>query len=135
MNFLLLLVPEQQEGKTPQQSMLLSYLLYLRLKVTNSRTVLMIAEKNQPKDCIRLTEMILHNLQEMKTIPGMDSGDFQADVEDQSTVYKGIKCRYLADIFKTNKKWSEALVLSERAQEYFNKARKGTYVQTKYTAL
>ncbi len=106
--------------------MLLSYLLYLRLSLTNSRTELMLKEKNQAKDCIRLLEMILHNYQEMLTIPGLENDDdFQSEVDHVSFVYKGVRCRYLAEIFKSTKKWSEALTLYGRTKEYFQRALKG----------
>jgi signal recognition particle subunit SRP68 len=115
---------EEAEGKVPKASMLLSYLIYLRLKVTNSRTELMILEKTQPKDCVRLLDMILHNLQEMKTIQDFGTDDFQNEVDTLSCVYKGIRCRYFADSYKTSKKWNEALALCDYAEEYFQKARK-----------
>lgn len=104
---------------------MLSYLLFLRLRLTNSRTELMIEEKSQPKDCIRLLEMILHNLSEMKTISGLDTDeDFISEVDDEVSVYKGIRCRFLADIYSSAKKYPEALALYDRCEDYFKQASK-----------
>jgi signal recognition particle subunit SRP68 len=104
-------------------SMLLSYLLYLRLTLTNSRTELMLQEKTLPKDRIRLVEMILHNFQEMLTIPYLDQDvDFLNEIEDTSSVFKGIRCRYAADIYQTAKRWSEAATLYGKSQEILTRA-------------
>lgn len=107
-------------------SWLLSYLLYLRLKLTNSRTELMLHDKNQPKDCVRLLEIILHNLGEMKTIQLLDvDEDFQQEVDDQVCVFKGVRCRYLGDAHKAAKKWGESLALYEKTKEHFLRGQKG----------
>jgi len=83
-------------------------------------------EKNQPKDCTRLVEIILHNLAEMKTIQLLDSDeDFQLEVDDQISVFKGVRCRYLADALKTGKRWGESLALYEKTNEHFHRAQKG----------
>ncbi|CAG7668630.1 unnamed protein product [Allacma fusca] len=116
--------PEQQTAKT-KPSMMLSYLLYLRLKLTNSRTELLLKEKTQPKDSIRLIEMILHNFSEMKTIPELDNDDdFQLDVDNSIAAFKGIRCRYLADVYNSSKKWTEALLLYNKTVEYLQQALK-----------
>jgi signal recognition particle subunit SRP68 len=116
---------EQAAGKA-KPSWLLSYLLYLRQKLTNSRTELMMQDKNSPKDCVRLLEIILHNLAEMKTIQLLDvDEDFQQEVEDQISVFKGVRCRYLADAMKAGKRWEESLALYEKTKEHFQRAQKG----------
>jgi len=103
--------------------MLLSYLLYLRARLTNARTELMIKDKTQPKDSVRLVEMIIHNFGEMKTIPGLDTDDdFQTEVEDQITVFRGVRCRYIGDLYKNNKRWSESARVYKRGEEYFSRA-------------
>ena len=105
--------------------MMLSYLLYLRLKLTNSRTELMMKEKTQPKDSIRLIEMILHNLMEMKTIQGLENDeDYLTEIDNQIYAFKGFRCRYLADVYKVSKKWAEALLLFDQTDEYLTQARK-----------
>jgi len=115
----------EQAAKT-KPSMLLSYLLYLRLTLTNSRTELMLQEKTLPKDRIRLVEMILHNFQEMITIPFLDQDeDFISEVEDMATIYKGVRCRYIADVYQTAKRWSESVALYGKSQEMLTRALKG----------
>jgi signal recognition particle subunit SRP68 len=119
-----LVKPEQQTAKT-KPSMMLSYLLYLRLKLTNSRTELLLKEKSQPKDSIRLIEMVLHNFSEMKTIPELDNDDdFQLEVDNSIAAYKGIRCRYLADVYNSSKKYTEALLLYNKSLDYLQQALK-----------
>lgn len=89
----------------------------------------MMQEKNQPKDCVRLLEIILHNLSEMKTIQLLDTDeDFQQEVEDQISVFKGVRCRYLADAMKSARRWEESLALYEKVKEHFQRAQKGYYI-------
>lgn len=86
----------------------------------------MMQEKNQPKDCVRLLEIILHNLGEMKSIQLLDvDEDFQQEVDDQISVFRGVRCRYLADALKTAKKWAESLALYENVKDHFRRAQKG----------
>lgn len=83
-------------------------------------------DKNQPKDCVRLLEIILHNLSEMKSINLLDADeDFQQEIDDQISVYRGVRCRYLADALKTAKKWGESLALYEKAKDHFRRGQKG----------
>lgn len=89
----------------------------------------MMQEKNQPKDCVRLLEIILHNLSEMKTIQLLDvDEDFQLEVDDQISVFRGVRCRYLADALKTAKKWAESLALYKKTKEHFQRGLKGLYL-------
>lgn len=108
--------------------MLLSYLLFLRLRLTNSRTELMMQDKQVPKDKIRFVEMINHNFGEMKTIPGLETDeDFQQEIDDQIILFQGIRSRYIGDVYKYNKRWSEALAVYGRSFDYINQALKGSY--------
>jgi hypothetical protein len=85
----------------------------------------MMQEKTQPKDCIRLVDMIIHNFGEMKTIPGLDTDeDFQIEVEDQTNVFRGLRSRYIGDVYKYNKRWAEAASVYESSEENLLRASK-----------
>jgi len=117
---------EQSQGAKGKPSLLLSYLLYLRLRLTNARTELMIEEKANPKDCIRLLEMILHNYQEMLTIPGLEADEeFESEIHHLNFIFKARRCQYLALIYMANKKWGVGFKLYNRSVEYAEKAAKG----------
>ena len=85
-------------------------------------------EKTLPKDRIRLIEMILHNLAEIKTIQGLEEDtEFQLDVDNEISAFKGFRCRYVADVFRSSKKWAEAFALYNKTVEYLQPAKKSEF--------
>jgi len=124
-------------GKT-KPSLLLSYLLFLRLRLTNSRTELMMDEKAAPKDKIRFVEMMLHNFGEMKMIPGLEGEefeDFRAEIDDQTLLFQAVRSRNIGDVYKYNKRWEEALIIYERCGVTMKRALKGIPADSPYVAL
>jgi hypothetical protein len=86
----------------------------------------MIEEKSQPKDCIRLLELILHNYQEMLTIPGLDTDDeFQSEIANLNYVFKARRCQFIAKAYMASKNWGGAFALYGRSIEYVEKGKKG----------
>lgn len=69
--------------------------------------------------------MIIHNFGEMKTIAGLDvDEDFQQEVEEQTNVFRGVRSRYIGDVYKYNKRWGEAASVYESSDEYLKRALK-----------
>lgn len=83
-------------------------------------------DKQAPKDKIRFVEMIIHNFGEMKTVPGLETDeDFQLEIDDQTTLFQGVRSRYIGDVYKYNKRWAEALAVYERSADYVKRSLKG----------
>jgi hypothetical protein len=86
----------------------------------------MMQEKPLPKDKIRFVEMIIHNFVEMKAIAGLEADeDFQQEIDDQTTLFQGVRSRFISDVYKYNKRWTEALGVYERSADHIKRALKG----------
>ncbi|XP_076366392.1 signal recognition particle 68 [Tachypleus tridentatus] len=113
-----------------------SYLSYIRLSKTVDRNLLMIdslrsalsssderngdgKKKNKPQDLIRPYEIIIQNLKEIIQLPGIDPGSqFVEKIQAEILAYKAIRCYYIAQTFSAAHKWTEAMALYQRVEEY-----------------
>lgn len=132
-----------QSGSGPVSSMhyFLSYLMHIRLTRTIQRNLLMAdavkealkkekpesgaseGRRTRPQDLTRLYEIILQNLGELQSLPGLeDDLQYQQDIEAKAMAFKAFRCFYIALSLTGIRKWREAWSLYGRAQEYIEKA-------------
>lgn len=116
---------ELRLGGTGAQ-LLLTYLLYVRLTKTVQRNQYLIEQARKPQDIVRLYEIILQQMTELKTLSGMEENDnYQKEVQAQSTMYKAFRCFHMAKAYTVTRRWREALVLFNKSSNYIKEATKG----------
>lgn len=115
---------------------LLTYLLHIRLTRTVQRNLLLVEQanlekgaevrsKNHLQDLTRLYEIILQNLQEMQTLPGLEEDStYQAEIEAKMTAFKAFRCFYIAQILVGLRRWREGMALYQRSEQYVREALK-----------
>ncbi|KAG8519383.1 Signal recognition particle subunit SRP68 [Galemys pyrenaicus] len=124
-----------ESGKVSNLQYLHSYLTYIKLSTAIKRNESM-AEGLQeallqqrpeddskrcprPQDLIRLYDIILQNLVELRQLPGLEEDRaFQKELGLKTLVYKAYRCFFIAQSYVLVKKWSEALVLYDRVLKY-----------------
>ncbi|KAK2181664.1 hypothetical protein NP493_386g05040 [Ridgeia piscesae] len=126
------------EEKVPNMIYLHTYLTYLRQTKTAERNLLM-AESlktnlrtarpeegkklTKPQDLARLYDIIIQNLAEVSSLPGLEyDDDLQQDINTQIVSYKAFRCSYIAQTYAAAKKWRETLALCERTLKYAQEA-------------
>jgi len=77
----------------------------------------------RPSDFIRLYDVILQNLSETLTLPGVDNDlDMKDEIDTQKLAFTAFRCFYAAQTYAHEKKWTEAMALYERVMEHSEKA-------------
>lgn len=111
-----------------QDQLLLAYLLSLRIERTSQRNLLLIMSTRKPQDCVRLLDINVQqtielvqneSLQENKTAKTYYDLHIQA--------YKTLRFYYLAKSQVAQKRWKEAAVLFNAANELIQKLNIGEY--------
>ncbi|XP_046407107.1 signal recognition particle subunit SRP68 [Ischnura elegans] len=132
-----------QTGSGPVSSMQYfhSYLMYIRLTRTIQRNLLMAdsvkevlktekpevgaidGKRTRPQDLTRLYEIILQNLGELQSLPGLEEDfQYQQNIEAKIIAFKAFRCYYIALSLAGIRKWKESWCLYQRSQEYVEKA-------------
>lgn len=118
-------VQREPGAPLPPLQMLLTFLMHARLSRTMQRNLLMAEQlrtgdkKARPQDLARFYEMILQNLQEMIALPGLENDtDYRDELNAQVSLYKALRCFYIAEYLVTLKRWKDAVALYERAAQY-----------------
>lgn len=112
-----------QEGQISSVAYLLSYLSYIRLKLTLERNLYLIAQAKQnfdddksndgnkkirPQDISRLYEIILQNIAELQQLSGLeDDKEYHSEIENLSQAFKAFRCYYVALTLVNLKRWKE----------------------------
>ncbi|RWS15026.1 Signal recognition particle protein-like protein [Dinothrombium tinctorium] len=106
-----------------EKSALYYYLLYLRLYLTCQRNLLLIKNSQNPSDLIRLYEIIITSLNEIKSLPleqyfAIDEGleTFLQEIDAQIVAYKAFRCYYIGKVGKLS--WKESVALLHRSAQY-----------------
>lgn len=102
-----------------------SYINYLSLSFVIDRNLIMVQQllddkKNPPKaaSLTRLYEIILQNLVEIQSLPGIsDYKILSNEIEAKLIYYRSLKCFYLAKSFSEIEKWKESISLLKRSEE------------------
>lgn len=131
---------QPQEGQISSIQFLLSYLSYIRLKLTLERNLYLIgqakqnmeeekptesAKKVRAQDISRLYEIILQNIAELQQLNGVENDkEYQAEIETLSFGFKAFRCYYIALTLINMKRWKEAVSMYERSLKYANDALK-----------
>ncbi|XP_013792605.1 signal recognition particle subunit SRP68-like [Limulus polyphemus] len=124
------------DGTVSSLTFLHSYLSYIRLSKTIIRNILMIdslkeslynsnegKKTTKPQDLIRPYEIIIQNLKEISQLPGVDPGSqFVEEIQAEILAYKALRCYYIAQAFSAASKWTEAMALYQRVEEYAESA-------------
>ncbi|XP_078621495.1 signal recognition particle subunit SRP68-like [Branchiostoma floridae x Branchiostoma japonicum] len=121
----------QAEGKTSQLAHLLTYLTYIRNTITIQRNLLMAdtvkaslspgaavdgRRAAKPQDLVRLYDIILQNVEELRQLPGIQDDAMMAqNLEAQSDACKAYRSFYIAKSYAVSQKWKEAVALYDQA--------------------
>lgn len=82
---------ELRLGATGAQ-LLLTYLLYVRLTRTVERNQYLIEQTKKSQDIVRLYEIILQQMTELKQLSGMEQNDaYQKEIAGQTTMYRAYR--------------------------------------------
>lgn len=128
------------DGQVSGVQFLLSYLSYIRLKMTLERNLCLIAQSKQnmedsgeklaegtkrvrPQDISRLYEIILQNVSELQQLNGLENdGEYQKEIELLAQAFKAFRCYYIAVTLVNLKRWKEAVSMYERSTKYVSGA-------------
>lgn len=111
------------DGQVSSVNHLLSYLSYIRLKLTLERNLYLICQakfnmkedkasegnkKVRAQDISRLYEIILQNVTELQQLSGMENDkEYQKEIENLSQCFKAFRCFYIALTLVNLKRWKE----------------------------
>lgn len=127
------------DGQVSGVQFLLSYLSYIRLKMTLQRNMCLVSQAKQniddnekpseggkkvrPQDISRLYEIILQNIAELQQLNGLESDKaYQSEMETLAQAFKAFRCYYIAVTLVNLKRWKEAMSMYERSTKYANDA-------------
>lgn len=115
-----------QDGQVSGVGHLLSYLSYIRLKLTLERNLYLIAQakinmeddnftegtkKVRAQDISRLYEIILQNVSELMQLNGLENDkEYQKEIDQLSLSFKAFRCFYIALTLVNLKRWKEARI-------------------------
>ncbi|KAK2718222.1 signal recognition particle subunit SRP68-like [Artemia franciscana] len=123
----------KDDGPVSPVLYLLSYLNYLRISKTIEKTFLSLdGLKNsmtgqdsdgkrvgKPQDLIRMYELILQNLGELRNLEGIEGDhEFKRQIEGDELGMKFIRLYYIGVTLEQMKRWREALAIYEKADNY-----------------
>ncbi|KAG5682074.1 hypothetical protein PVAND_011456 [Polypedilum vanderplanki] len=124
-----------QEGQLSGMQFLLSYIQYIRMKLTLERNLYLIGQlkqnkeddgttkKSRPQDISRLYEIILQNISEMQQLNGLENDtEYQNEIKDLANAFKAFRCYYIALTLVNLKRWKEAVAMYERSTKYATQA-------------
>lgn len=124
------------DGQVSGVQFLLSYLSYIRLKMTLERNLCLVAQAKQniedsgekpveggkkvrPQDISRLYEIILQNITELQQLNGLENDNvYQKEIETLAQAFKAFRCYYIAVTLVNMKRWKEAVSMYERSTKY-----------------
>lgn len=128
------------DGQITGVQFLLSYLSYIRLKMTLERNLCLVAQaklniddavektaegskKVRPQDISRLYEIILQNVAELQQLSGLENDSaYQKEMETFAHAFKAFRCYYIAVTLVNLKRWKEAVSMYERSMKYASEA-------------
>ncbi|ELU12258.1 hypothetical protein CAPTEDRAFT_155942 [Capitella teleta] len=125
-------------GRVPNTVFLHSYLAYLRQTNTVQRNLLLISsllraavakgenrKVTKPQDLARLYDIIIQNLTEILSLPGLqDDPVLIRDIQAETLCYKAFRCFYIGRTCEGAKRWKEALALYEQVLVYAKESQK-----------
>lgn len=128
------------DGQISGVQFLVSYLSYIRLKMTLERNLCLVAQaklniddavekpaegskKVRPQDISRLYEIILQNVAELQQLNGLETDSaYQKEMETFAQAFKAFRCYYIAVTLVNLKRWKEAVSMYERSMKYASEA-------------
>lgn len=109
---------EVRLGTTGSQ-LLLTYLLYIRLTRTIQRNECLIEQARKSQDIVRLYEIILQQMTELKDLTGLENNKgYQTEISNLAALYRSFRCYHLAKTMVITRRWREALVLYKLSLKY-----------------
>lgn len=121
------------DGQVSGIQYLLSYLSFIRLKMTLQRNLCLVSQgkKNmeksyaaegkttRPQDLSRLFEIMIQNITEMSQLHGLENDSaYQMEMDILSQSFRAFRCFYIAITLVNMRKWKEAVAMYERATKY-----------------
>lgn len=104
---------------TSGSQLLLTYLLYIRLTRTVQRNECLIEQARKSQDIVRLYEIILQQMTELKELTGLEENkEYQNDIVNLTALYRAFRCYHLAKTMTITRRWREALVLYKLSLKY-----------------
>lgn len=123
------LLRDQNQEKSP----LYCYLVNMRHNLTIQRTLRLIDGSENKAELIRLYEVVIGSLEEIKSIPLQQNFSNEEEIEgllkqvdSQATAYKAFRCYYIGKSGKLTLKQSVALL--HRASEYCAECAKNDFI-------
>lgn len=127
------------DGQVSGVQFLLSYLSYIRLKMTLERNLCLVAQAKQnmedsekpaegvkrvrPQDLSRLYEIILQNITEMQQLSGLETdAEYQKEMETLALAFKAFRCYFIGVSLVNMKRWKETVAMYERSTKYASEA-------------
>lgn len=99
--------------------LLLTYLLYIRITRTIQRNEYLIEQARKQQDVVRLYDIILQQLNELRELTGLeDNKKYQDEINAQASMYRGYRCYNMAKGLTLNRRWKESLLLYKSAFKY-----------------
>lgn len=113
---------DELKANSTGNSLLLTYLLFIRLTRTIQRNEYLIEQTRKPQDIVRLYELILQQITELKDLMGMENNKkYQDEIEVQAITYRAYRCFFMAKAMTTARRWREALVLYKLSLKYIER--------------
>lgn len=76
-------------------------------------------KKVRPQDFTRLYEIILQNVAELQSVPGMETdAEYQQEADGLTAAFKAFRCYYIAGTLVAMKRWKESVAMYERSVRY-----------------
>lgn len=139
---------QASNGPVSSSHFLYSYLCYLRLRLTLQRNLTMLANYSafidgsmtppkgakvpREQDLVRLYDLSIQNLSEMKLLAGLEEDlELQQENDAKTAYFKAMRCFHVAESYAKQDKWAEVLVLYERTGRRITEAKSNTNMQKK----
>lgn len=114
-----LLLAEELESKSPARLRVLTERPPANISTPKTPSTQPQGKKFKLSDFIRLYDIILSSLAEIRSLSGLSGDkDFIEVMETQEQSFKALKCFFIAEAFSEQSKWKEAIALYERVLSY-----------------
>lgn len=99
--------------------LLLTYLLYIRLTRTVQRNEFLIVQARKTQDIVRLYDIILQQMNELKELSGLEENKkYQDEITARANMYRAFRCFQMAKSLTVTRRWRESLLLYKTALKY-----------------
>lgn len=106
------LTREEARNDNKDVQLLLSYLISIRIERTVQRNLFLIQQSKKPQDCVRLFDIIIQQLTELRQSEMLKSNEgAQKKYQTELKAYRALRGFYLGKAHVAFKRWKEAVPL------------------------